>query len=147
MTGANGAPYSSSASSAVAAVMGKLPTVAEYMEYATRIDSMAPEIYRYLNFDQIADLQADVESLVEGFSSGKRLGLMIRNENANPCYNTQFMVVIPSLDLVVVRLAQGPAPWDDALISGLLSRIMTAVGHFEDGFEAGETSNWTKVVQ
>jgi len=38
---------------AVASVMGKLPTVKEYMEYATKIDSMAPEIYRYLNFDQM----------------------------------------------------------------------------------------------
>ena len=40
---------------AVAAVMGKLPTVAEYMEYAGKIDSMSPEIYRYLNFDQMPD--------------------------------------------------------------------------------------------
>ncbi|MCG8098150.1 MAG: aconitase family protein, partial [Candidatus Thiodiazotropha taylori] len=33
---------------AVASVMGKLPTVEEYMAYATKIDSMAPEIYKYL---------------------------------------------------------------------------------------------------
>jgi aconitate hydratase 2/2-methylisocitrate dehydratase len=39
----------------VAAIMGKLPTVAEYMEYAKTIDSMAGDIYRYLNFDQMAD--------------------------------------------------------------------------------------------
>jgi aconitate hydratase 2/2-methylisocitrate dehydratase len=38
---------------AVASVLGKLPTPAEYLEYATKIDSMAPEIYRYLNFDQM----------------------------------------------------------------------------------------------
>ncbi|MGB2222013.1 bifunctional aconitate hydratase 2/2-methylisocitrate dehydratase [Neptunomonas phycophila] len=37
----------------VAAVTGKLPTVAEYMEYANRIDSMAGDIYRYLNFDKM----------------------------------------------------------------------------------------------
>jgi aconitate hydratase 2/2-methylisocitrate dehydratase len=29
--------------------------VAEYMEYATKIDSMAPEIYRYLNFDKMPE--------------------------------------------------------------------------------------------
>ena len=39
----------------VAAVMGKLPTVAEYMEYANKIDSMAGDIYRYLNFDRMAE--------------------------------------------------------------------------------------------
>ena len=38
---------------AVSAVMGKLPTPAEYMEYATKIDSMGAEVYRYLNFDQM----------------------------------------------------------------------------------------------
>lgn len=38
---------------AVAALEGKLPTVAEYMDYAQKIDSMAGEVYRYLNFDQM----------------------------------------------------------------------------------------------
>ncbi len=48
---------------AVASVMGKLPTVDEYMAYATKIDSMAPEIYRYLNFDQMPEF---VESAQRG---------------------------------------------------------------------------------
>ncbi|MCB1726182.1 MAG: aconitate hydratase B, partial [Gammaproteobacteria bacterium] len=48
---------------AVASVLGKLPTVEEYMQYAARIDSMAPEIYRYLNFDQ---MPAFVESAKRG---------------------------------------------------------------------------------
>jgi aconitate hydratase 2/2-methylisocitrate dehydratase len=38
---------------AVSAIVGKLPTVAEYMQYATRIDSMAGDLYRYLNFNEI----------------------------------------------------------------------------------------------
>jgi len=37
----------------VAAVLGKLPSVAEYMEYAQRIDSMSGDIYRYMNFDRM----------------------------------------------------------------------------------------------
>jgi aconitate hydratase 2 / 2-methylisocitrate dehydratase len=46
--------YLSSAElAAVAAIMGKLPTVAEYMEYATKINSLSPEIYKYLNFDKM----------------------------------------------------------------------------------------------
>ena len=40
---------------AIASVLGKLPTVEEYMEYATKIDSMSADIYRYLNFDQMPD--------------------------------------------------------------------------------------------
>ncbi|MFZ1567967.1 MAG: bifunctional aconitate hydratase 2/2-methylisocitrate dehydratase [Thiolinea sp.] len=39
----------------VAAILGKLPTVAEYMEYAKTIDSMAGDIYRYLNFDKMPE--------------------------------------------------------------------------------------------
>ena len=50
--------------SAVAAVMGKLPTPAEYLEYATKIDSMSAEIYRYLNFDQMPDF-TEVANRVE----------------------------------------------------------------------------------
>lgn len=42
---------------AVASILGKLPTVAEYMEYANTIDSMSKDIYRYLNFDQMAEYQ------------------------------------------------------------------------------------------
>jgi len=38
---------------AVGAVLGKLPSVEEYMEYAKNIDSMASDIYRYMNFDQM----------------------------------------------------------------------------------------------
>ena len=43
---------------AVGAILGKLPSPAEYMEYAKNIDAMADDIYRYLNFDQIAEFQS-----------------------------------------------------------------------------------------
>jgi len=42
---------------AVASILGKLPTVEEYMEYAKNIDSMAADVYRYLSFDQIAEFR------------------------------------------------------------------------------------------
>ncbi|WP_341305415.1 bifunctional aconitate hydratase 2/2-methylisocitrate dehydratase [Pseudomonas sp. TMP25] len=42
---------------AVAAITGKLPTVAEYMVYAKEIDTMAADVYRYLSFDQIAEFR------------------------------------------------------------------------------------------
>ncbi|MTI96983.1 MAG: aconitate hydratase B, partial [Marinobacter adhaerens] len=38
---------------AVGAVLGKLPSPAEYMEYAKDLNSMSKEIYKYLNFDQM----------------------------------------------------------------------------------------------
>jgi len=48
---------------AVAAVEGKLPTVAEYMKYAETINSMSGEIYRYLNFDQMEEYQEQADSV------------------------------------------------------------------------------------
>ncbi|MCO1336030.1 bifunctional aconitate hydratase 2/2-methylisocitrate dehydratase [Microbulbifer sp. OS29] len=45
----------------VGAILGKLPTPAEYQEFAKNLDSMSSEIYRYLNFDQIEDFQKSAE--------------------------------------------------------------------------------------
>ena len=51
-TGAN--VYLASAElAAVAALLGRLPTVEEYQEYAKELDATAADTYRYLNFDQI----------------------------------------------------------------------------------------------
>lgn len=50
----------------------------------------------YLNEEGVtlSDLQTDVENLNRGFRSGKRLGLMIRNEAANDLYTTPFMCAL-----------------------------------------------------
>jgi aconitate hydratase 2/2-methylisocitrate dehydratase len=45
----------------VGAILGRLPTREEYMEFAEKIDSMADDIYRYLNFDQIVEFQTSAE--------------------------------------------------------------------------------------
>ncbi|MBF7683031.1 bifunctional aconitate hydratase 2/2-methylisocitrate dehydratase [Acinetobacter sp. B5B] len=42
----------------VAAVLGQLPTPEEYQQYASQIDSMSSDIYKYLNFDQMAHYQS-----------------------------------------------------------------------------------------
>ncbi len=40
---------------AITATLGHLPGLEEYQAYASQIDTLAPEIYRYLNFDQMPD--------------------------------------------------------------------------------------------
>jgi len=40
---------------AVAAIMGKLPTFNEYINYQQKLDAVAAETYKYLNFDQLPD--------------------------------------------------------------------------------------------
>ena len=49
---------------AVSAMMGKLPTVDEYMAIAKEIDSMADDIYRYMNFDQIESYQKEAAKVI-----------------------------------------------------------------------------------
>ncbi len=48
----------------VAALEGKLPTVEEYMNYAQKMDSMAGDIYRYLNFDQMENYVEKASSVI-----------------------------------------------------------------------------------
>jgi 6-phosphofructokinase 1 len=83
----------------------------------------AERVYLHEEGVRLRDLQMDVENLLLGFQSGKRLGLMIRNEGANPVYTTDFMCALfeeEGQDVFDVRpailghLQQGgdPSPFD-----------------------------------
>jgi 6-phosphofructokinase 1 len=83
----------------------------------------AERVYMHEEGITLKDLQLDVEKLTEGFLSGKRLGLMIRNEYANPIYSTNFICALfeeEGKDVFDVRpailghLQQGgdPSPFD-----------------------------------
>jgi aconitate hydratase 2/2-methylisocitrate dehydratase len=37
--------------------MGRIPTVAEYMEQVKAVNAKAADVYRYMNFDQIAEFR------------------------------------------------------------------------------------------
>jgi aconitate hydratase 2/2-methylisocitrate dehydratase len=51
--------------SAVVAKLGYIPTTAEYLSYVGKLDTMAQDIYRYLQFDQLPDYQVSANSLAE----------------------------------------------------------------------------------
>jgi hypothetical protein len=42
-------------------------------------------------------------------------------------FKTNFATVIPSLDLVIVRLQNGPTPWGDAVFRNINSKVVSAV--------------------
>jgi 6-phosphofructokinase 1 len=116
-----------------------------YLALMAGLASGAERVYLNEEGVTIADLQIDVEELVAGFRSGKRLGLMIRNERANPCYDTQFLVSLfeeEGGDLFDVRqailghLQQGgdPTPFDRNLATRLAKRC---VERLIDEAEAG----------
>jgi aconitate hydratase 2/2-methylisocitrate dehydratase len=52
---------------AIASVLGRLPTPAEYLEFMGQINTMGREIYRYLNFNEIESFQRAAED-------GRRIG-------------------------------------------------------------------------
>jgi len=49
---------------AVGAILGKLPTPAEYFEYAGKIDATAADTYRYLNFDQMESYVKQADTVI-----------------------------------------------------------------------------------
>ena len=48
---------------AVCALMGKIPTVQEYMEQVEVVNKKAADIYRYMNFDQIEEFRAVADTV------------------------------------------------------------------------------------
>ncbi|MEY3180548.1 MAG: hypothetical protein RL614_1021 [Pseudomonadota bacterium] len=40
---------------AVAALLGRIPTMAEYLEQFQAVNAKANDVYRYMNFDKIKD--------------------------------------------------------------------------------------------
>ena len=48
---------------AVAALMGKIPSVEEYMEKVALLNTMSADVYRYLNFNEIDEYQQQANSI------------------------------------------------------------------------------------
>ncbi|OUR84839.1 bifunctional aconitate hydratase 2/2-methylisocitrate dehydratase [Colwellia psychrerythraea] len=48
----------------VGAILGKLPSPAEYMEYASQIDATAADTYRYLNFDKMEEYTKKADTVI-----------------------------------------------------------------------------------
>ncbi len=49
---------------AIAAILGKLPSVEEYMAYIADLNPMADDIYRYLNFNEIESYQKAADGVI-----------------------------------------------------------------------------------
>jgi 6-phosphofructokinase 1 len=62
-----------------------------YLALMSGLATGAERVYLHEEGVTLRDLQADLDRLIAGFKAGKRLGLMIRNESANPIYTSGFM--------------------------------------------------------
>ncbi len=65
-----------------------------YLALMSGLATGAERVYLHEEGIRLRDLQKDLDRLIEGFKLGKRLGLMIRNENANPIYTADFMAAL-----------------------------------------------------
>jgi 6-phosphofructokinase 1 len=62
-----------------------------YLALMSGLATGAERVYIHEEGVTLRDMQHDLEELVSGFQQGKRLGLIIRNEHANPVYTSGFM--------------------------------------------------------
>jgi 6-phosphofructokinase 1 len=106
-----------------------------YLALMSGLATGAERVYTDEEGVSLKDLQTDVEALNYGFSHGKRLGLVIRSENANLVYNTAFMCALfeeEGHNLYDVRqsilghLQQGgiPSPFDRIQATRLATRCI-----------------------
>ena len=118
-----------------------------YLALMSGLATGAERVYMHEEGVTLRDLLTDVDNLTRGFTSGKRLGLMIRNEDANVIYTTPFMCSVfeeEGKDLFDVRqsilghLQQGgsPSPFDRIQATRLATR---SIGYLIDQAEKDAT--------
>ena len=106
-----------------------------YLALMSGLATGAEKVYLHEEGVSLRDLETDLQNLVRGFERGKRLGLMIRNEKADPFYTTGFICSLfekEGGDLFDVRQAvlghiqQGgdPSPVDRVQASRLAARCI-----------------------
>jgi 6-phosphofructokinase 1 len=106
-----------------------------YLALMSGLATGAERVYLPEEGVTLSDLEVDLNHLIMGFRQGKRLGLMIRNEEANPVFTTGVMCAIfeaESGGLYDVRQAilghiqQGgnPTPFDRILATRLATKCI-----------------------
>ncbi|TVR36141.1 MAG: 6-phosphofructokinase [Nitriliruptor sp.] len=116
-----------------------------YLALMSGLASGAERLYLPEEGISLADLATDVDWLRKGFAAGKRLGLVIRGEGADPIYTTSFIHSLferESQGLFDVResilghIQQGgsPSPFDRIQATRLAQRCVDhLIEHAEDG--------------
>jgi 6-phosphofructokinase 1 len=104
-----------------------------YLTLMSGLAGGAVQVYLPEDGITLAGLQTDVARLREGSAAGRRLGLMLRNECADPIYTTGFLRALFEKEggdlfevqqVVLGQLAQGspPSPLDRALATRLAAQ-------------------------
>jgi 6-phosphofructokinase 1 len=124
-----------------------------YLALMSALATGAERVYLHEEGITLKDLERDITLLRDGFEHGKRLGLMIRNENANPLYTTSFLTALfeeEGGDLFEVRqsvlghLQQGgnPTPFDRILAARMSAY---AIDYIEQQFQLKDESAFAEL--
>ncbi len=106
-----------------------------YLALMSGIATGAERVYIHEEGITLKTMMHDLDMLVRGFHEGKRLGLVIRNEHANPTYTTRFMCalfeeesggVFDVRQSILGHLQQGgdPSPFDRIQATKLARRCV-----------------------
>jgi 6-phosphofructokinase 1 len=106
-----------------------------YLALMSGLATGAERVYLHEEGVTLAALQDDIRAMIHGFEQGKRLSLLIRNENANQLYTTAFMVALfeeeggGRFDVrqsILGHIQQGgePSPFDRIQATRLASRCI-----------------------
>jgi 6-phosphofructokinase 1 len=106
-----------------------------YLALMSGLATGAEKVYMHEDGVTLADLQRDLQMLTDGFRRGKRLGLLIRNEDANPFYTTPFMCALYEQEggelfdvrqAILGHLQQGgdPSPFDRILATRMAAETV-----------------------
>jgi 6-phosphofructokinase 1 len=106
-----------------------------YLALMSGLATGAERVYLPEEGISLDDLTADVRALAEGFRSGKRLGLVIRSENADPVYSTAFIRALfekeggglwDSREAILGHIQEGgnPSPFDRIQATRLTARCI-----------------------
>ncbi|GAB4281349.1 MAG: 6-phosphofructokinase [Candidatus Promineifilaceae bacterium] len=117
-----------------------------YLALMSALATGAERVYLHEEGVTLEDLVNDVKKLKEAFSKGKKLGLILRNENANAIYSTNFMHALFEEEggnlfdvrqAILGHLQQGgdPSPFDRIMATRLATK---AVDFLEE--EIGKSS-------
>jgi 6-phosphofructokinase 1 len=107
-----------------------------YLALMGALATGAERVYLHEEGMRLTDLAKDVESLVDGFKRGKRLGVIIRSEGANDTYTTDFMCALleeeggdyfTARKAVLGHMQQGgnPTPFDRILATRLATNCIS----------------------
>ena len=116
-----------------------------YLALMSGLATGAERVYLPEEGITLDDLTADVQALTEGFRSGKRLGLVIRSENADPVYTTGFITslfekeggdLFDARGAILGHIQEGgdPTPFDRIQATRLAARC---VDFLSDQLESG----------